>query len=228
MLSEIRFLGSRIRVWRSGIEDVDKVVIFLHGSGITAFGMEKWLKSLVSVPPRKVAMLLPSAPMMNYHLEGGQKIQSVWHQRKDLNIDSYYEDVEGIDRISDELCEIVSRIEALGFKNISIGGFSMGGHTAIHSVFRNGLNVNKCFALSSYLTNQSSVYKFLENTNKSDQQVPLYLAHGDSDPIVPMEWAQTLHNRFQMNKVETSLVLYKDLGHEIRSDVIQDLFSWIV
>ena len=226
MLSEIRFLGSRIRVWSTNIENVDKIVIFLHGSGITAFGMEKWLRSFVLVPPANIAVLLPSAPMLRYHLEGGQR-QSVWHQRKDLSIDSAYEDTSGIDRISDGLGEMINQIEVAGFKNTVVGGFSMGGHTAIHSVFRNGINAKGCFALSSYLINQSAVYKSIETKDSSDQ-VPLYLAHGDSDRIVPMEWAKILHNKFEMNNVETSLVLYKDLDHEISSHVIQDLFSWIL
>ena len=40
------------------------VLVFLHGSGVTAFGMEKLLAKCVKSPPFPV--VLPSAPMQTY------------------------------------------------------------------------------------------------------------------------------------------------------------------
>ena len=81
-------------------------MIFLHGSGFTGFGMEKWIKSVVSSPPASMAVILPSAPMKKYCLEGGQ-LKSVWHQRKDIDIETDFEDIKGIDEISDGLSDLV-------------------------------------------------------------------------------------------------------------------------
>ena len=228
IFNQLRFLGSRVRVWRSG-EHAERVIIFLHGSGITAFGMEKWLRSCVSWPPDDVAVILPSAPILTYDVD--QQLRSVWHQRKDINIDSDYEDSDGISRISDGLAEMLEDITAkdkINKNNIIIGGFSMGGHMAIHSVYNHNLKVSKCFAISSFLINQSQVYKSIEESKENRCKVPLYLAHGDHDTIVPLSWTNVLLQRFQVNNINSSLTVYKGLGHEIRSDVLQDIFSWSI
>ena len=220
LLREIRFLGSRTRCWASSSSSsVQKLVIFLHGSGITAFGMEKWLRSLAAEPPPGTGILLPSAPMQRYHLDG--QLRSIWHQRRDIDIGSTFEDLDGIQTMCKELNEMVSRIQELGITDITIGGFSMGGHLALHSVYRGQLDVSKCFAISSFLINESELYKL-----KHFPLVPLFLAHGDQDNIVPPSWAQTCHKKFQNKNVNSSLVIYKGLGHEVRRDVMEDVYKW--
>ncbi len=65
-LQNLRCLGSRVRVWSAAphinpnlpnshnnslyLSETRHVIIFLHGSRITAFGMEKWLKSFWQPP----------------------------------------------------------------------------------------------------------------------------------------------------------------------------------
>merc|ERR1719412_224222 len=99
---------------------------------------------------------------------------------------------------------MVSRIQELGITDITIGGFSMGGHLALHSVYRGQLDVSKCFAISSFLINESELYKL-----NHFPLVPLFLAHGDQD-----------------KNVNSSLVIYKGLGHEVRRDVMEDVYKW--
>ena len=65
-LRDLRFLGSRVRLW-GGVGDSrsSSVLVFLHGSGISALGMEKWMARLVK-PPTDTIVILPSAPMQIY------------------------------------------------------------------------------------------------------------------------------------------------------------------
>ena len=222
ILRDIRFLGSRTRLWTTS-SSLDKVIIFLHGSGDTAFGLEKWLRDVrPQGPPSLVGVILPSAPMRKYLLNGGE-LSSVWHQRRDIDINSDFEDVEGIDEMCLGLTNLVDDIKKAGISDITIGGFSMGGHVALHSVYRMKLKVNKCFALSSFLIHKSAVY---DSSNRNSINVPLYLAHGDSDALVPHKWAQHCAEQMKNSKVDTSLRIYKNAGHEIRSDIISDLFAW--
>ena len=92
-LKDVRFLNSRLRIWGGGdMEKLDKIIIFLHGSGISAFGMEKWLRSVwQESPPRGSCIVLPSAPMRPYLLEQGRPT-SVWHQRRVVDINEDEED----------------------------------------------------------------------------------------------------------------------------------------
>ena len=221
ILRDIRFLGSRTRLWTSS-SSLDKVIIFLHGSGDTAFGFEKWLRSeSPQGPPPLVGVILPSAPMRHYMMDGGE-LRSVWHQRKDLDINSDFEDIQGIDEVCLGLTSLVDDVKKAGISDITIGGFSMGGHVALHSVYRKHLEVNKCFALSSFLIHKSAV----NDSSNTDSNVPLYLAHGDCDPLVPHKWAHNCEEKMKNSNVETSLRIYKNVAHEIRSDIISDLFDW--
>eukprot|EP00090_Calanus_glacialis_P047505 TRINITY_DN9903_c0_g1_i4.p1 TRINITY_DN9903_c0_g1~~TRINITY_DN9903_c0_g1_i4.p1 ORF type:complete len:126 (-),score=38.00 TRINITY_DN9903_c0_g1_i4:608-985(-) len=117
LIREVRFIGSRVRVWTNpgavaGHHPVpEKVIIFLHGSGITGFGMEKWLASLVKPYPGTV-VVLPSAPMREYMLEG--KRSSVWHQRKEVDIEAVDEDLVGIDEMCEGLHEMVENMRTIG------------------------------------------------------------------------------------------------------------------
>ena len=81
-LRDLRFLGSRVRLWGGAVGDSwsaessrgvgdswsagsSTVLVFLHGSGISALGMEKWMARLVKPPPDTI-VILPSAPMQIY------------------------------------------------------------------------------------------------------------------------------------------------------------------
>ena len=69
-LRDLRFLGSRVRIWGGAVGDSwsagsSTVLVFLHGSGISALGMEKWMARLVK-PPTGTIVILPSAPMQIY------------------------------------------------------------------------------------------------------------------------------------------------------------------
>jgi len=223
-LREARFLGSRLRVWTStcNMEDKispDKVVIFLHGSGLTGFGMEKWLASLVTPPPDLV-MVLPSGPMREYKLDG--KRSSVWHQRQELDISGDDEDLEGIDEMCEGLDRLVGVVKGIGVDNLTLGGFSMGGHLALHAVYRANIRVNKCFALSSYLINNSAVYDGIVGTT------PLYMVHGEQDTIVPLAWSTNTRDMLVMSGVRTRRITYKELGHDLNSEVLNNLFKWII
>ena len=221
ILRELRFLGSRTRLWTSS-SSLNKVIIFLHGSGDTAFGFEKWLRSeSPQGPPPSVGVILPSAPMRHYLLNGGE-LSSVWHQRKDLDINSDFEDIQGIDEVCLGLTSLVDDVKNAGISDITIGGFSMGGHVALHSVYRKHLKVNKCFALSSFLIHKSAVY----DSSNMNSNVPLYLAHGDCDTLVPHKWAHKCEEKMKNSNVQTSLRIYNNVAHEIRSDIISDLFAW--
>ena len=223
ILRDIRFLGKRTRLWTTS-SSLDKVIIFLHGSGDTAFGFEKWLRDVrPQGPPSNVGVILPSAPMRPYLLNGGE-LSSVWHQRKDLDINSDFEDIHGIDEICLGLTNLMNDIKNAGISDITVGGFSMGGHVALHSVFRKQLAVNKCFALSSFLIHKSAVY---DSINRGSN-VLLYLAHGDSDALVSHKWAQNVAEKMESFNVETYITIYKGVGHEITSGIISDVFTWAV
>merc|ERR1712129_225563 len=95
--------------------------------------------------------------MRDYMLDG--KRSSVWHQRKEVDIKGVDEDLIGINDMCEGIHELIENMRTVGAQDITLGGFSMGGHLALHAAYRHKVRVNRCFALSSFLIEKSAVYR---------------------------------------------------------------------
>lgn len=219
VLKDLRFLGSRLS---SSIGDgtVHTAIIFLHGAGLTGSGMQKWVQLYCNLPINGTALLFPSARMQPYSLSLGQKM-SVWHDRTEVDIDGR-EDIAGINRTSDGLVDLVGEVRDSGVQKLVLGGFSQGGHQSIHSVYRRGIQVDACFALSSYLCRTSRVYQ-----DVSSNPPPLFYSHGQDDDIVNVSWAEETNQNLLNLGVKATFNIEPGLKHDISSDQLGRLFQWI-
>ena len=122
---ELTFLGEPVVRWR-GPGRVEKVLLFLHGSGDCGRGVADWLDNL-GLPSRlgpSTAVIFPSARPRPYSMYGGE-VSSVWHDRRELNI-SAWEDSQGIQAMTSSLDSFISEIcQAWGLsrQNVVMGGF---------------------------------------------------------------------------------------------------------
>ena len=89
-----------------------------------------------------------------------------------------------------------------------------------------GAQVDGCLALSTYLGEQSALYRSLDSC-PSLPLPPLLQTHGQEDSIVPPLWAVTTQKELLRRGVEGQLRLYQGLGHEPRADMLEDAFSWL-
>ena len=151
-------------------------------------------------------------------------VQPIWHQRIELDIDGKHEDLDGLDLMAGDLHQLVNKVKNLGASKVVLGGFSMGAHTALHAVYRGGVQVDACLALSSYLVRSSAVYKYLENQRSSK---PLLMCHGLSDVIVPPSWAEETGLALKKRGVTVNLKFYEGLGHQPGGKMMADAFSWV-
>lgn len=185
--------------------------------------MERLLAKLT--PPPAFPVILPSAPTQLYLLDGTR--QPVWHQRSEVNIHSEHEDLEGLDKMTLGLQALLEEVRALRVPKVVVGGFSMGGHTALHAVYRRGLEVEGCVALSCFLVGQSEVYRTLEDHEPGTPRPPLLQGHGLGDVVVPAVWARETHGGLEDGGVEGRLVLYEGLGHQPSEQMMRDTYRWI-
>ena len=153
-------------------------------------------------------------------------VQPVWHQRIDLDIDGKQEDLDGLDLMAGDLHQLVKRVKEDGAGKVVLGGFSMGAHTALHAVYRGGVQVDACLALSSYLVRSSAVYKYLEEQRLAKPR-PLLMSHGLSDVIVPPHWAEETGLALKKRGVAVNLKFYEGLGHQPGGKMTADAFSWV-
>ena len=122
---DLTFLGEPVVTWR-GEGRVERVIVFLHGSGDCGRGVSDWLDSLAfrSGLDTNTAVIFPSARPRPYTMYGGE-VSSVWHDRMELNI-SAWEDRQGIETMTTCLDSFISEIcQAwnLTRENVVMGGF---------------------------------------------------------------------------------------------------------
>merc|ERR1712080_209466 len=109
-------------------------------------------------------------------------------------------------------------------RNIVVGGFSMGGSPALHVGFRNRPQIGGIFALSSFLNTDSEVYRTLE---ESEIKPPVFMCHGNKDPLVDYEWGKDTHDKLVELGVSTEFHEYEDMFHELKLKELETLAQWI-
>jgi predicted esterase len=70
-----------------------------------------------------------------------------------------------------------------------IGGFSQGGAMSLFSGLTCPTQLGGIFALSSYLLLHSKVKDLVPGGNPN-QATPIFMGHGDSDPLVLTQWGK--------------------------------------
>ncbi|XP_071451282.1 lysophospholipase-like protein 1 [Hetaerina americana] len=203
-------------------------VLFLHGSGDTGNGIRLWIKELLAKEWQfpHLRILFPTAPILNYTPMGGVA-SNVWFDRQSIS-PSVPECLDSINSSMDVLKKIVNQEVDLGIplERIIIGGFSMGGAMAIHQTYRMFRDTAGCFAISSFLNDSSVVYESLKS-NIEEHLPPLYMMHGDSDELVPMEWGTETLTCMQNFGIEGTMTVSNRVTHELTKEQILNLTRWI-
>uniref|UniRef100_A0A8D9A3U2 palmitoyl-protein hydrolase n=3 Tax=Cacopsylla melanoneura TaxID=428564 RepID=A0A8D9A3U2_9HEMI len=199
-------------------------VIFLHGSGGNGFEMRQYLSLLrdhmdITIGARHIRFLFPSAPVKEYTAIYGQKSR-VWHDRQGIHI-NLPEMKSSINEQAEVLKVFIDNLVKAGtpISSIVIGGFSMGGGMALHMAYRYFPQMAGCFALSSFLHNDSMVYEDLAKAQHTSLP-PLIAFHGDKDYTVPIDWGQQMYNRLISLGVKGEFHTVKNETHNLAHDEV--------
>ncbi|KAG8584409.1 hypothetical protein GDO81_008822 [Engystomops pustulosus] len=203
-------------------------VIFLHGSGDTGPGIKSWIREILKkdLAFSHIKVIFPTAPARPYTpMMGG--ISNVWFDRYKISIDSP-EHLDSVNSMCQVLTDLIKEETAAGIaKNrILLGGFSMGGAMAMHLAYRYHRDVAGVFALSSFLNENSVVYKELEAARQSLPE--LFQCHGQADELVFHQWGEKTCARLKGLGVTSSFHSFPNLFHELSLQELEQLRSWIL
>lgn len=203
-------------------------VIFFHGSGDTGSGVLEWVQFIMgnfSFPHLK--FMFPTAPFRPYTPLDGEK-SHVWFDRYDI-VPSAPEHTETLNSIDVEVKNLIDGEVKNGIplNNIVVGGFSMGGALALHTAYGRIPGLAGAFALSSFLNDDSSVYKNLQ-TNSENKKTPFIMFQGDQDTLVSPDWGRTTYDNLIKLGVEGEFHIVKNCFHELKKKELKHLFEWIV
>ncbi len=202
--------------------DPQASVIWLHGLGADGHDFEPIVHEL-DLSPVTIRFVFPHAPMMPVTINNGM-VMRAWYDivASDLG---RHEDEAGVRASQAALEELVGRERARGIPahRIVLAGFSQGGAIALQAGLRHPERLAGIMALSTYLPIASTVAGEAHAANRG---VPIFMAHGELDPIVPIARARDSHALLEGLGYAVEWREYR-MPHSVCVEEIAHLGAWL-
>jgi len=161
----------------------DATVVLLHGLGADGYDFVPVVRELETHGAPPARYVFPHAPTMPVTINGGY-VMRAWYDILGTDL-VRREDERGI-RASQRMVEaLIEREVERGVprSRIVLAGFSQGGAITLHTGLRQPQPLAALIALSCYLPLAES---FSQEAAAGSRGVPVFLAHGTQDPVVPL------------------------------------------
>lgn len=203
-------------------------VIWLHGLGADGHDFEAIVPELGLHGRLKLRFVFPHAPIRPVTINGGMSMRA-WYDILTLDRDGPV-DAAGILESSQLLVDLVEREHERGipYDRILLAGFSQGGAIASHTALRFPYRLAGLMALSTYLPLQSRFED--EVASKRDEhfrQLPIFMAHGSFDPMLPMPLGEHTRDLLQSAGFEIEWHDYP-MAHAVCAEEIEDIRNWLL
>ncbi|XP_014093393.2 acyl-protein thioesterase 1 isoform X1 [Bactrocera oleae] len=198
-------------------------LIFMHGLGDTGHG---WSSALATIRPPSMKVICPTAPTMPVSLNAGFRMPS-WFDLRTLDI-SGPEDEEGIKSASQNIKSMIDDevTKGIASNRIVLGGFSQGGALALYTALTYNQPLAGVVALSCWLP----LHKQFPGIKTNSDEIPVFQAHGDFDPVVPYKFGQLSASLLKTFMKKVTFKTYNGLSHSSSDDEMDDvrdvLSSW--
>ncbi|CAD0098846.1 unnamed protein product, partial [Aureobasidium mustum] len=182
-------------------------VIVMHGLGDRSFLADMWKGKF-----EETSFIFPNAPEIPISVMSFDDIQQ-------------HEDEAGITR-SQAYIHSPDRQGRLRRASLLSASFSVGGAMSLMSGVTAPSRLGGIFGLSCYLLLRGKLRDMIpsENPNK---QTPIFMGHGDADPVVRYEWGQATAKTLQEWGWNVDFKTYKGLPHSAAPQEINDLERYI-
>lgn len=202
----------------------DASIIWMHGLGASGEDLLS-IATQCSLPANhSIRFIFPNAPIKPITINNGMKMRA-WYDIKCFNTlfcdIANQENHVGIiesHRIINNLIqkEIEKKIKPY---RIILAGFSQGGAMALYTGLRFEEKIGGIICLSGYLPWSENL---TEQKTLSNQNTPIFMAHGLFDPIVPFNLGKQSYNALKSLQYNVSWNTYP-MQHNIIESEITDL-----
>lgn len=198
-------------------------VIWLHGLGADGHDFVPIAAALELPTTLPLKFIFPHAPERPITLNGGYRMRA-WYDISGLALDAK-EDVAGISESEQRVRSYIDREGALGIapENIVLAGFSQGSAIAIHTALRFPQRLAGLIALSGYLLQRD---KLSLHGSAANKELPIFMAHGEYDDIVPLALADMSRNLIVQQGYGVGWHGYP-MGHEVSPQEVADIAQWL-
>ena len=199
-------------------------VIWLHGLGADGHDFEPIVPELRLPRDHGVRFVFPHAPERPVTVNGGAWMRA-WYDIAGADLASK-EDEAGIRDSTASVEALIAREKELGVpaSRIVLAGFSQGGAMALHVGLRHVERLGGIMALSAYLLLADRLEAEMSAANRL---TPIFEAHGEQDPIVPMALATYSRDRIAALRPAPEWHTYP-MPHSVCGPEIDDVRAWLV
>ena len=197
-------------------------VIWLHGLGADGHDFEPIVPELHLPADLPLRFVFPHAPVRPVTINGGMAMRA-WYDIISLDSEGRA-DADGVHESTALLEALIAREVERGIdaSRIVIAGFSMGGAVAINTALHTGYQLAGLMALSTYLPLPSEV-----DGSSGSRDLPVFMAHGTFDPMLPMQWGQLSAERLTEAGFTVAWHDYP-MAHAVCPEEIRDIRAWLL
>jgi len=202
---------------------IRKCVIWLHGLGASGDDFAPIVPQLDIQDELGIRFIFPHAPNIPVSVNGGA-VMPAWYDISDMDL-MQRADHAGIEQSSSIIRDMINDEIACGIdpSNIVIAGFSQGGVIAINTGLQFPQTLAGIMALSTYIPMRDS----LPNAASSGHgNIPIFYAHGDLDPVIPIEHAESSRRFLEQAGYSVEWNSYP-MDHAVSAKEIEHIKVWL-
>ncbi len=203
-------------------------VIRLHGLGADGHDFEPIVSELQLPDSLPLRFVFPHAPVRPVTINGGMAMRA-WYDILSLDRGGPV-DEEGIRASGDTLNGLIEREQQRGMepRRVVVAGFSQGGAIALHAALRYPQRLAGLMALSTYLPLQSVFEaEVAGSATAANQDIPLFMAHGSFDPVLPMQLGTTSAELLRHSGFDVEWHEYP-MAHAVCAEEIVHIRDWLL
>ena len=199
-------------------------VLWLHGLGADGHDFESIVPELQLPDSLPLRFIFPHAPYRPVTINGGYTMRA-WY---DIAIDNsgFHQNEVQIRESEQQLQALIQQERARGHdsRKIVLAGFSQGAATALHTGLRYAEPLAGIMALSMPIPLPATIANEMHAANTA---VPVFLAHGTSDAVVPYPMGEYAHRLLSQLGLPVEWHAYP-MAHSVCIEEIQDIRAWLM
>ena len=199
-------------------------VLWLHGLGADGHDFAPIVPELVRRDWPALRFVFPHAPVRAVTINGGARMRA-WYDIRDMNL-ANRADSEGVAESVVQVEALVAREAERGIAadRLLLAGFSQGGAIALAAGIARAQPLAGLIALSTYLP--MGVAQATAALRPEATSQPVFMAHGQFDPVVPYAGGDMSANALRALGFEVQWHRYP-MQHAVCAEEIRDLGDWM-
>jgi phospholipase/carboxylesterase len=198
-------------------------IIWLHGLGADGNDFVPIVPDLVRADWPGIRFVFPHAPMRAVSINNGA-VMRAWYDIVSMELDKRADEV-GLRESMAELDALINRERDRGvpLSRIILAGFSQGGAVVLAHMLRQKTPVAGVMALSTYLPLGA---KNMEELSDVAKNIPVFMAHGKFDPVVPLGLGEYSRQQLQQLGFTVQFKSYP-MQHSVCPEEIHAISDWL-